>query len=123
MRPAAANGPFSAIISAERLLWGLSVSFSARAKSLFRICALRATIAAVASSSLARLRSLAEKFSGGTDALLRIPLPRLQKEILTGAYRHRTRQGKNQVSEMRQLQTRAAVGRFLRHHFQEKLMV
>jgi hypothetical protein len=57
----------------------------------------------------------------GAYALLRIPLPRLQQEILPGHDRCPTRQRKDQVPEVRRRQSRTAVGRFLRYYFKEEL--
>jgi len=57
----------------------------------------------------------------GGYALLRIPLPRLQQEILPGHDRRPTRQRQDQVPEVRRRQSRTAVGRLLRHNFKEEL--
>jgi hypothetical protein len=57
----------------------------------------------------------------GGYALLRIPLPRLQQEILSGHDSCPTRQRKDQVPEVRRRQSRTAVGRFLRDNFKEEL--
>jgi hypothetical protein len=57
----------------------------------------------------------------GGYALLRIPLPRLQQEVLAGYDGCATRQRKDQVPEVRRRQSRTAMGRFLRDNFKKEL--
>src|SRR2546425_11036730 len=54
-------------------------------------------------------------------ASLRVSLYCLQQEVLRRSESGGTREGQSEVPQVRQHQSRAAVGRLLRHHLEEKL--
>ena len=60
---------------------------------------------------------------GGSDAALRIPLPRLQQKILVGSDAYGARQEQGQVPEVQEHEGRTAMGSVLRHDFEEELVL